>query len=774
MKNTVKEEIINSVFGENSAKLDSDAPDCRYFNYRKTGIYIVIEEDKCALKLFGYPKGQPVSLSLAKLVHSLFKNESNVKIAATLKQSVEEQRGTTFYPLSKDDFLLETNEINWDEIVSLTWFSVYFEETDFEKVKNYVKMFKQRIDENMDEIKEILSEDSNQEQERLLMQSEEKNIAFFEHPAFYVAYKAMQENIDDGAVFLKEIGVWKNYIQYKPQNGLGEDWAWSSCHYEFRIDKGDLQVCFHCEKTCPYQSKFADLLKNLTEGIFPKKWVHKNKSWIEYARIPLSDPDAGVKAADAMCNFYRNCGDKINKLIETCKSGVETVEDLFNQNESGGKSVKKNEEIALNTILYGPPGTGKTFNTMAYAVAICEEKDVSELKKEMQDDYGSVKKRYDALKDAGRIEFVTFHQSYGYEDFIEGIKPDLDNTTGELKYKLEVGCFKSFCDKVFGNFEEAWENLCDKLDDEEKEFLEIPYISDETKTFPIEWNASHNGLKAKGAHRFFNKKQLENVYKKEPGVKKRGHDNYRKAIVKFMQKECGLKEYNGNEKSETVNNARVFIIDEINRGNISKIFGELITLIEPSKRIGVVEEMYAKLPCSGDEFGVPNNVYILGTMNTADRSIAMMDTALRRRFNFVEMMPDTSDSSPLKGKVIGDIDICEMLKIINKRIEYLYDREHTIGHAFFIGIDDFDGLASVFRNKVIPLLQEYFYDDYEKIRLVLGDDGKSEEYQFVSRKLPENNLFKGRILDDGNDDQKYVYGINQKAFDSPESYKGII
>lgn len=596
----------------------------------------------------------------------------------------------------------------------------------------------------------------------------------FVHSAFYYAYKAMREKIENGTISMEEILAKKDCIQYKPRNGLSEDWEWSKCHYEFRIDDGDMQVCFHCEHDWPYQDKFAYFLINLHDGIFPKKWVRKDKSWIEYARIPLSDSNVGVKAAEAMCDFYRNYGDKIDELIRNSKFSGEVNIDLFSKNANGGNRVTKKEEIALNTILYGPPGTGKTFNTMAFAVSICEEKDVSEIKKEMQDDCGSVKKRYDALKDAGRIEFITFHQSYGYEDFIEGIKPDLDNTTGELKYKLEVGSFKSFCDKVFGNFEEAWENLCDKLDDEEKEFLEIPYISDETKTFPIEWNASHNGLKAKGAHRFFNKKQLENVYKKEPGVKKRGHDNYRKAIVKFMQKECGLKEYNGNEKSETVNNARVFIIDEINRGNISKIFGELITLIEPSKRIGAVEEMYAKLPCSGDEFGVPNNIYILGTMNTADRSIAMMDTALRRRFNFVEMMPDTGDSSPLKGKVIGDIDICEMLKIINKRIEYLYDREHTIGHAFFIGIDDFDGLASVFRNKVIPLLQEYFYDDYEKIRLVLGDDGKSEEYQFVSRKLPENNLFKGRILDDGNDDQKYVYGINQKAFDSPESYKGII
>lgn len=466
-------------------------------------------------------------------------------------------------------------------------------------------------------------------------------------------------------------------------------------------------------------------------------------------------------------------GSKILELIQRSKGAIPSG--ISNNGEKEMSVFEANKEkIELNTILYGPPGTGKTFNTMAYAVAICEGKNVSEIKNEVYDDYGSVKNRYDALKEAGRIEFVTFHQSYGYEDFIEGIKPDLEDSTGELKYKLEAGCFKSFCDKVFGNFEEAWENLCDKLDDEEKEFLEIPYISDETKTFPIEWNASHNGLKAKGAHRFFNKKQLENVYKKEPGVKKRGHDNYRKAIVKFMQKECGLKEYNGNEKNETLNKAHVFVIDEINRGNISKIFGELITLIEPSKRLGEKESMKVTLPCSGDEFGVPNNVYILGTMNTADRSIAMMDTALRRRFNFVEMMPDTSESSPLNGKIIEGIDICKMLMTINKRIEYLYDREHTIGHAFFIGINDFAGLSSVFRNKVIPLLQEYFYDDYEKIRLVLGDDGKSEEHQFVTKKKPEPNLFRGQVFEDRSDDEKYIYEVNEKAFNLQESYKGII
>ncbi|MBQ5609996.1 MAG: AAA family ATPase [Fibrobacteraceae bacterium] len=243
-----------------------------------------------------------------------------------------------------------------------------------------------------------------------------------------------------------------------------------------------------------------------------------------------------------------------------------------------------------------------------------------------------------------------------------------------------------------------------------------------------------------------------------------------------MIKHCGLP---GNtRKKEADNNAKqnyVFIIDEINRGNISKIFGELITLIEPSKRLGEKESMKVTLPCSGDVFGVPNNVYILGTMNTADRSIAMIDTALRRRFNFVEMMPDTDElSSPLKDNAFDDIDVRKMLKIINERIEYLYDREHTIGHAFFIGVDTLDKLSSVFKNKVIPLLQEYFYDDYKKIRLVLGDNGKDEKNQFIKKAHPQKELFKKGDDDDDLNKEKNIYKINQDAFDDPKSYKGII
>lgn len=287
----------------------------------------------------------------------------------------------------------------------------------------------------------------------------------------------------------------------------------------------------------------------------------------------------------------------------------------------------------LNQILYGSPGTGKTYSTRAHAVAICDNH-------QLGNDYDAIKIRYNQLCDDGRVKFVTFHQSYGYEDFIEGIKPELVN--GNISYAVKAGVFKNFCETA----------------------------------------------------------------------KARPNENF------------------------------VFIIDEINRGNISKIFGELITLIEDDKR----EDIYVTLPYSQEEFTVPKNVYVLGTMNTADRSIALLDTALRRRFNFIEMMPRPE----LLPTDVDGVNLRGLLEKLNTEIERQLDREHTIGHAYFIKCATLADIAAVFRNKIIPLLQEYFFDDYDKIYEVLG--GK---------------FFKRELLGD----EKFRYTLDEDALKVAETYK---
>ena len=218
----------------------------------------------------------------------------------------------------------------------------------------------------------------------------------------------------------------------------------------------------------------------------------------------------------------------------------------------------------------------------------------------------------------------------------------------------------------------------------------------------------------------------------------------------------------------------------------------MITLIEPSKRSGKHEALEVRLPYSGDKFSVPENLYIIGTMNTADRSLAMMDTALRRRFDFVEMMPQPE---LFKDKVVKGINLEQLLKTMNKRIEVLYDREHTLGHAFLIPVLDalnsedsseekaFGELKNTFKNKIIPLLEEYFFEDWNKIRLVLGDNRKEKselkQYIFVESKSEEyNHIFGENHGLETYEDTKTTYTLADfnaegSVWNSPKAYQAI-
>ncbi|EAL6415182.1 TPA: McrB family protein [Campylobacter jejuni] len=403
--------------------------------------------------------------------------------------------------------------------------------------------------------------------------------------------------------------------------------------------------------------------------------------------------------------------------------------------------------IPLNQILYGPPGTGKTYHTIDKALEILGENLESRDEK---------KAKFDEYVKNGQIVFTTFHQSYGYEEFVEGIKPIIDNdeNSQEVKYDVKDGIFKELCDKSLKNYILSMQNEneidLDKLIFEFANYINQDFLN-KGNEFPLENKVSIKKilLNFKDEYRSFSLGgSIKSPQSLTIDIIKRDYLNFKnKKILSFKDikpKYDSQSDYHGNaiyyfmfynklKEFENIQNEKfkikkeilksyIIIIDEINRGNVSKIFGELITLIEPSKRIGEKEELKVTLPYSGKEFGVPKNVYIIGTMNTADRSITSLDTALRRRFEFIEMMPDVSKLSiDCEG-----INLQELLKAINTRIEYLLDREKTIGHAFFISVENLESLKKVFKNRIIPLLQEYFYNDYALIDAVLNKNGMLE------------------------------------------------
>ena len=504
-----------------------------------------------------------------------------------------------------------------------------------------------------------------------------------------------------------------------------------------------------------------------------------------------------------------------------------------------GENMKK--EFDKNVIFYGPPGTGKTYTTAKRAVEICKNESEEDLT-----DYSEIMKKYNELKENNRIEFITFHQSYGYEEFIEGIKPVVSNEDYEsedesenkqelktnikiendIKYDVVDGIFKKFCDNARKAIIETHDN--DDVSPEAivwKVTVRNNVIKDcfENSRVRIDWNFDDAGavgfveevkkgdiiITTDGSRTRINgiavvtddkgytldKEKRDTTTRNVKWLAKNIDENikninkekmlHRRTVARVPNMKVEdiiklAKEKEPEELSKIVikenKEPYVFIIDEINRGNISKIFGELITLIETTKRAGKEECISTKLPYSKEEFTVPDNVYIIGTMNTADRSIALMDTALRRRFKFEEMLPDYHLLEDIFVEDKGTkVNIGAMLKVINERIEYIYDREHTIGHAVFLELkenNNIDKLENIFKKSVIPLLQEYFYEDYEKIRLILGDNAKDEDEQFIfAESIKPKDVFEGDIGDIDIPEKKYI--IKYENFRNIMAYKNI-
>lgn len=587
-----------------------------------------------------------------------------------------------------------------------------------------------------------------------------------------------------------------------------DSWLWvkdhlniigtEEAHYEIRaINNSKIVVDIHFEKKSEmikFHTAFGEALPNRI------KWIDwfEAKSLRYEEEFDINSPILIEDIKKALLYLDDNIGDKVRSIMRK----------------------NFNNLTPLNQILFGPPGTGKTYHTINKALAIIENKAEVELEKEERK---ALKERFEKHVESGQIVFTTFHQSMSYEDFIEGIKPLKPESAKNIQYDIVDGVFKKIANKAFysllpleskqvnsemPSFETLYseflstlnkETIFKTISDYELKLIELKGTSiivmfkwqNTAKTIPATQPFSITKEKIKqlfeaglNPHDVKNLKlSFEPYFKHNLSVY---YAVYRK-FYEFVEKKVGDTTIQQIESSDTFgyeeskerwllidesqqkeliskSDNYVLIIDEINRGNVSQIFGELITLIEEDKRLGKGEALEVMLPYSKEKFGVPPNLYIIGTMNTADRSVEALDTALRRRFSFVEM-PPKPDLIKTEGKlkssegIIGDINLVTVLKTINDRIEVLLNRDNLIGHSYFLNVDSEKALKETFFKNIIPLLQEYFFGDYGKIGLILGEG-------FIRIKRNENSKqvkFAKFSYDDTEGLHKRVYEIIPQA-----------
>lgn len=501
-------------------------------------------------------------------------------------------------------------------------------------------------------------------------------------------------------------------------------------HYEVIIENNIISVDLHFEKGKKNIDLMGSLLGELPDFLEWKKW-QKGNSVSHIKKFKVTDENLIDDVIACLDELYDATSEKLINTIKSLNPNLISLESIEN--------IKI--EYPLNQILYGPPGTGKTYHTINKALAIIENKTVDELVKEKRKD---LKERFNSYLNSGQIVFTTFHQSMCYEDFIEGIKPIKPKKDDSfVKYDIHDGIFKKLClssvkfkfkpgDKI-GEYEitKVGSEILYLLKPQAKTIVPLPiYLINELYTLVKENKVTLKEIKDKQAADKMSADTEKYIIN--------GYPNIFPLLIEKM--------INDNSQS----NNHVLIIDEINRGNVSQIFGELITLIEEDKRLGNDESLEITLPYSKEKFGVPPNLHIIGTMNTADRSVEALDTALRRRFCFEEMPPKYEELKELEYDIYG-FSAYKILKTINQRIEKLIDKDHAIGHAYFIGKNNETIVESFYKN-IIPLLQEYFFGDYGKIGLVLGKG-------FVKEKENKSSVFADFDYSSENYDEREMYEI---------------
>lgn len=585
----------------------------------------------------------------------------------------------------------------------------------------------------------------------------------------YIATNYLNENLSE---YLEEDNI-ETIIEEKEESSAGQ----KALKQFLSMKEGDF-VALKSTFTRKVDGKTKSVLRIIAVGRLTKDASEGYSFSEEYGHL------LPVTWLDQEVNEYIGYGG-YRSTINQVKS-KNAINLIFMKEAGGGGPYMPpllEEDVPKNYVLFGPPGTGKTYHIVNRAIELIDKRTYEELEADGRE---ALQQYFTTLIKEDRIRTVTFHQSYAYEDFIEGLKSDGKGNFVPSDGLLKRVAIEAMYEGISNNqieyseeirFEQLYDYLAEKGLDQNITFESLTGKLQTISHVSGNGNLNLTSEDSDGIS-IVSKSRLLKLYRY---VKE--NDIFWKNSVTFLKEAIGganhtrywavfnwiMKKMDADDKPETTGTQLdyeekkrivskalqenkpfdfsrakryVVIIDEVNRGNISKIFGELLTLLEEDKRLTAENELILELPYSRDKFILPPNLYVIGTMNTADRSIALLDTALRRRFVFEEMMP-----MPELLESVGDvINVEEMLSMMNKRIEVLYDRDHMIGHAYFINAKSDEEIISIMEKKIIPLLQDYFYDDWEKIGMVLGGLGSSKEDSYIiyKKEVDVKELFKQR------------------------------